>query len=503
MRKVYFLFLVFALSVTYGQTSLSFYHLGDATFQNSTLNPAYSPDARVFFGLPVLSGVHVHANNKFSYNQAIQKENGNNVINVTGLISNLQKNNFNSVHANIDLFHVGYNVPNGPGFTFAVRERVESDVLYPKSLLEFIWQGNGNQLGETIDFSNLGISTTHFREWALGISHQVDKKLRVGARVKFLQGISNISTPASLKATMEVHPQTYAWNVNTENFVIRTAGIRSYDAKHVISPGNSGFGVDVGFEYRVNRYLGFAGSIVDLGRISWKGDIENRQFNDTTFNYDGVNIKGIDDIAQSLQDSLFSKFETTKNSEAYSTWLPVKAYGTLIWRYTDQTQFLGTVGARMIQGQMKMLYGGGVRQKVGPLTVSGNVLKLPQQFFNIGAALAVRGGPVQYYLAVDQVINFSVPDARAIDFRTGMNFMIGRKAAPGLSGRGGVTTINSSKFKTGKNKGVVTGSFLGSKVKTKRREGIYSIIKKQKRRSVPKSVTPPKNQKNPNVRSKN
>ena len=57
-----------------GQTSLSFYHLGDATYQNSNLNPAYIPDGRWFIGLPVLSGVHVHANNKFSYNQLISKD---------------------------------------------------------------------------------------------------------------------------------------------------------------------------------------------------------------------------------------------------------------------------------------------------------------------------------------------------------------------------------------------------------------------------------------------
>ncbi len=501
MRKIYLILAVLFASTAFGQTSLSFYHLGDATFQNSTLNPAYSPDARIFFGLPVLSGIHIHANNKFSYNQAIKKEAGNNVVSVTSLLGDLQNNNLSSVNANIDLFHIGYNMPNGPGFTFAVRERLESDVLYPKELLEFVWQGNGNKLGETIDIGKMGISMTHFREWALGMSYQVDKQLSVGARLKYFQGFSNVSTPSNLKATLEVDPQTYAWDVNTENFVLRTAGLNSYNASYLVSPGNSGFGMDIGFEYRVNRYLGFAGSILDLGKISWKTDIENRQFNDTTFNYAGINIKGADDIGQSLQDSLFSKFKTVKNADAYSTWLPVKAYGTLIWRYTDQTQFLGTVGARMIQGQMKMLYGGGVRQKIGPLTVSANALKMPQHFFNIGAALAVRGGPVQYYIAADQVINFSVPDAKALDFRTGMNFMIGRKAGPGLGSRGAVTTFGSDKTKQGQNKGINTGSFLGSKVKTKRREGIYSIIKKQKRREVPKSATPPKNQKNPNVRS--
>lgn len=495
MRKVYLIVFFFSIvSAVSAQTSLSFYHLGDATFQNSGLNPAYMPDGRVFVGLPAISGIHVHVNNKFSYNQGIRKEGDNNVLSIGSIISNLQPNNLLSTHVNVSLFHLGYHIPKGPAISIFANERVETDVLYPRQFAEFIWEGNGNKLGDVIDLSGVGLNVSHFREIGIGIAHRVSPQLRVGARLKMYKGVLNASTPRNMNITTEVNSQTYAWNVETENAAFRTAGVgilREGDyAKHMLSPGNTGFGVDLGFEYNVNKYLSFAASVVDFGYISWNTDVKNKQFVDTTFTYSGVNIKGIQNYQQAVQDSLFDKFRTTVNNDPYKTWVPTKLYGSMIWKYTGNTHFIGTVGARYIHGQLKMLYGGGVKHIMGPMTVSLNGVKLPQQFFNVGAALAVRGGPVQYYIAADQIINFSVPDARAFDFRMGLNIIIGRSAATGPQSNSGATSFDDSRLRDGDNKGVTTNSFLGKRVKTKRSEGIYSVISKQEKRQVPDSIKP-------------
>lgn len=494
MRKFYLIISLLLSSLAFSQTSMSFYHLGDlATFQNSGLNAAHTPDARVFFGLPVMSGVHMHYNNKLSYNQLIRKEGTDNIVDVDGAISHLQANNLLSAQTNVSLFHLGYSVPNGPVFMLFANERIEGDFLYPKSLMEFVFQGNGPLLGDNIELGASGVSVSHFREIGIGMAHQVNRQLRVGGRFKLLQGVFNLSTPSNMVANLKVNPQTYEWQLEAENVVYRTAGMNNYDdVSTILSPGNGGIAVDVGFDFMVNRYLGFSASVSDIGWINWKNDIQSYQYADQTFSYAGVDMTNANDLTVALQDSLFDSFTTTENSDAYKTWLPAKAYGTLLWKYTDNTHFMGSVGARYINGQMKMLYGGGIKQKMGPLTATINAVKMPQHFFNVGAALMVRGGPVQYYVAMDQMVNFSATDFKAADFRTGINFTIGRRAAPGLQGRGSVTTLGKGGSRSGKNKGVSTGSFLGSKVKTKRREGIYSIIQRQKRRDVPASVRPPK-----------
>jgi hypothetical protein len=504
MRNVYLIaFLLMSGIVAQAQTSLSFYHLGDATFQNSLLNPAYSPDGRIFIGLPVISGVHVHYNNKFSYNQGIKTEGTDQVLSFGRIISELQTNNMLSAHANVSLFHFGYRLKQGPVISLSVNERMEGDFLYPKQLIEFVWQGNSAALGNVVELGATGINVSHFREFGLGVAHQLNDQLKVGARLKMYQGFLNLSTHRNMTANLEVNPQTYAWQLETQNTMLRSSGMNIYGGdgdlgKHLMSPGNSGFGLDLGFEYDVNKYLSFAASVTDFGFIGWNTDIENKQFSDTTFNYAGVNIKNLDNLQQTLQDSLFDKFSTSTNSDGYKTWVPTKAYGSIIWKYTENTHFIGSVGARYIHGQMKMLYGGGVRHSVGPLTASVNAVKLPQQFFNVGAALAVRGGPVQYYLAADQMLNFSAPDMRAFEVRTGVNIIIGRSSSGGSAGGAG-STFDSSRLREGKAKGISTGSFLGEQVKQKGREGIYGVIKKQERRKVPKSLKKPK-QKYPSKR---
>jgi len=504
MRKLYRIISIAILLVggfyAKAQNSLSFYHLGDATYQNSSLNPAYVPNGRVFIGLPALSGVHVGINNKFSYNQLISKEGNTNTIKISSLINELQKENMMNAQVNISLLHLGYRFQNGMMLSVFANERIETDVLYPKALAEFLFEGNTANLGETIEVGSMGINATHFREMGIGFAHELSPQLKVGVRLKMLQGFFNYSTPSSMVANLKVDPQTYAWELEAENIQFRSSGLNTY-GDNLVSAGNSGFGLDLGFEYNMSKYLGFAASITDIGFITWSNDIQNRVYEDTKFSYAGVDIKGINNLETTLTDSLFDQFKTKETSDGYKTWLPTKAYGSVIYRYTPDTHFIGTVGARYVMGELKMLYGGGVRQKLGPLTASVSAMRMPQHFFNLGAALAVRGGPVQYYVAADGLLSLSVPDAKTFDFRMGLNFIIGKSPFQGLSSRGSTTSIDDSKSKKGSNKGVSTGSFLGKKVKTKKREGIYSVIGKQKKRKIPKSLSPPKNQKNPNKRN--
>lgn len=466
--------------LAHGQNSLSFHHLGNATYQNSNLNPAYIPDGKVFIGLPVLSGVHAHINNKFSYNQLIHKEGDEHVVNVVDIIGDLQSQNMLNAQGNISLMHLGYRFSNGSVVSLFANERFEVDVLYPKSLIELLWKGYTVNTGETMKLGTMGINATHFREIGFGIAHQVKPQLKVGARVKLLLGFLNYSTPGNMVANLKIHPQTYAWDFRAENVVLRSSGVEEYGTNLVSGGGNAGFAIDGGFEYRMSQDWTFSGSITDLGFISWKSDINNVVLNDTTFNYSGINIINVDNIVKASKDSLVAKFSKAENTDAYKTWLPTKAYGSIIHQYTESTHLLGTIGIRYVQGQLKALYGVGLRQKLGPLTASINATRLPQHFFDLGVALAVRKGFVQYYVAADQLLSLSVPNAKAFDFRMGLNFIIDPPTSKESLSRG--------KTKSGGAKGISTGRFLGKKVKTKRREGIYSIISKQKKRKTPKSL---------------
>ncbi len=497
MKKsvIVILLLTCILSVK-AQTSVSFQHLGNATFQNNLINPSLIPDGKWFIGLPVLSGVHVNVNNKVSYNETFTKEGDRNIVDVRGkILPELQKQNMLSTKVDINLLHIGYKLDSGPLLSFTINERVEGDFLYSEQLVDYVFgAGNIDYLNTDTKISKVSLLASHFREFGLGLAAPVNDQLTVGIRGKYLVGFSNVSTPGNAKADLRSDGEAFQINANWENAQFRTSGLNILQTQngfsssdlssHLIMNGNKGLALDLGGTYKLNRYYTLTGSILDIGFINWKEDIDNEVLADTSFRYNGVNLEALGDIRQTLEDSLFSKFETDPNTDAYRAWLPITAQGSWIYHYSQKTDFYVTVGSRYIQRQFKMLYGGGVTQKFGKVfTGSLSVTKLPQQFFNVGAAIAVKGGPVQMYMAADQVINFSVTDAKAFDFRFGINFAI-----PGRQGDGNNESGLSRSPIQGA-KGLDTNVFLGKKVKTKKRDGIYSIIKRQKKRDVKNNKT--------------
>lgn len=471
--------IIFSLHAS-AQNSVSFYHLGSTTYQHTNFNPSWVPEGKIFIGLPGISGIHMNANNKLSYNQLFTKESGQVILDVDKALSNLQNQNMVTTSVGVSLFHFGIRFKQGAMLSVFANDRVEVDALYSKEMVKFLWRGNQPFLGEDIKVNNVGTKDTYFREIGIGFAYSPSDYLDIGVRGKYLIGFFDASTPHNFQATLNFNPETYAIDAEWKNATLRTSGVDIFQeeegdlASHLAMNGNAGFGIDLGATYHISPDYSIAGSITDLGFINWKEDITNYTLNDTTFFYDGVNLEdGIDDIEQVLRDSLFSIFETTENEDTYSSLLPVRATASWIYHYDKKTDIYATISSRFIQRQIKMLYGGGITRKFGKsFTLSASATKLPQQFFNVGTAFAVKGGPVQFYMAVDQMINFSVPDAKAFDFRLGINLILNEKRnkeqqlQPSVDGP----------------KGVDTYFFQGQPIKTKKREGIYSIIPKQRPR---------------------
>ncbi|MEM8939622.1 MAG: DUF5723 family protein [Bacteroidota bacterium] len=487
MRFTVITILAFLIVRLEAQNSVSFFHLGNTTFQNTYLNPSLIPEGKTFIGLPLLSGIHVHFNSKLSYNEVFTKENDEILVDVYGkILPNLQRNNLFSAHVNVNLFHLGIKTKKGMLIGFMANERVEADAVYSRDLVDFFWNGNDQFLNRDIKPSDAGIKGTHFREIGLSLAAPINERLTLGAKGKFLVGFLDISTPGNFNARLNSSGEAFQVDAEWKNYAIRTSGFDIYDgnegslSSHLVMNSNNGLALDLGATYRLHRNYTITGSILDIGYIRWKEDIYTEALNDTTFRYDGVQLDNLGTIVQTVQDSLLDRFVTTENNDPYTSWLPVKVYGSWIYHYSQKTDIHLTTGSRIIQRQAKMLYGLGIIHRFGKVfTASVSATKLPQQFINLGAAFALKGGPIQMYLAADQMVNYSVPDMRLFDFRFGINFIFEKKDAKG-NGRGG---YYNKPFKA-RAKGYDTNIFLGKKVKTKKREGIYSIIKRQKRREL-------------------
>ncbi|MFT6865732.1 MAG: hypothetical protein ACJA08_000557 [Cyclobacteriaceae bacterium] len=484
------------------QTSLSFYNLGDATFQNASYNPAFVPHGKVFFGLPGLSGIHLHYNNRLSYSEVVSKlESGGSKVDLRKGLNNLGINNMLSIHSTISLLHFGIVANNGMSFSIFANERIEADLLYDNKVMNFIIRGNTTVIDQKIQVGKTRISATHFREYGIGVTYpSSDAGVVLGARVKYLQGFFNMSTPENQSAYLATNGETYVLTGDVSDFIVRSSGLNIAKGEtgdigsHLISNANRGFAVDLGFDWTVNKYNRISASLTDLGYIAWKEDIENRFVADTSFSYSGFDLENISNLESMVQDSLIDRFSIDKNQKAYNTLIGPKAY--LSWTYKVNEyggNMVSSLGMRYIQGKMKFLLGAGYQHKFGNFFVgSVNVTKLPQQFFNVGAALAVKGGPVQFYLAADQIYNFDVTKFQSFDFRVGINFIFGkRNGSDEQTRRGATTTISTEKVKK-KGPGFnQSQSFMGRRVQVLRQEEIYNIIPKQGRRDPAEYMSEP------------
>lgn len=457
-----------------GQTSLSFHHLGNATFQNTLINAAYIPEGKIFFGLPAMSGVHLNYNNKLSYNNVFTKIDNALIVDTDKLLSKLQKNNMASIEANIALLHAGFTTPSGASIYLFANERIQADILYPKSLIEFVVDGNAGLAGETLKIGNTQFNISHFREMGVGYRYFIeDMNLGLGFRLKYFQGFYNISSPGNFTADIVTERENYQLRLEMQNAALRTSGQQIYAgqegdlATHLISNGNTGFGLDFGFEFDVGQFVTVAGSVNDIGFISWKEDIRTQTLGDTSLRYTGIDLRGIDNVVDVIKDTLVGKFDSYEtNQDPYNAMLAPRAYLSGKIHLTSVNDVTTTVAARYVQGQLKMLYGIGVNHEIGQFLVASiNATKYPQQIPNIGAAIAVKGGPAQFYLAVDQVAYWSVPDFKSLDFRIGINFIFGRSEDQGARSRS-------------------KSHFLGTEVEVRGQDGIYQIIDRQKRRAV-------------------
>ena len=155
------------------QEGTSFYHLGSATIQSTAFNAAYFPKGDFFVGLPVLSGISLYANNRFSYDDVVIKNGDINEINLDKLVSSMGAANSFSLHGTISLAHIGFRAPSGLGVSLFANERLAANFIYPKEIAEFLFKGNGDMVGRKIDIGKFGASINYYREYGLGLAYDL------------------------------------------------------------------------------------------------------------------------------------------------------------------------------------------------------------------------------------------------------------------------------------------------------------------------------------------
>lgn len=289
----------------------SAYFTGDYKFRHN-LNPAYGNE-QGYVSLPAFGNLNVRTQGNFGLGDVLfdnprygidsdKKKTTfmNPYISTSDALAGFSKGN-NRINADVDLTVLSVGFKGFGGYnTISVDARTNMGMTLPYDLFEFA-KNTGNS---SYVLDDIGVHAQSFVQVALGHSRQIDKKLRVGAKLKLLLGVAradaqitnlraDLSAPEkwtmSGSAVADVLMKGFSFKEERKDY--KEDGKGGYDRVNdmdVDGPGVGGFGmaVDLGAVYKINDDWTVSAALVDLGFISWNNDMRavNRQ---STFEFGG------------------------------------------------------------------------------------------------------------------------------------------------------------------------------------------------------------------------
>ena len=256
MRVIAFALLyIFSIHLVSAQQELGTSTLGHV-WQVNQLNPGVIPNSKFVVSLP---GVY---NNLRITNITLedlegQNQEGKKVLDIDNAINQLADQD-NIIRENLAIQTLGFGMALGDFFIQASHGiRFNGFINYPKTFPQLVWQGNGQFVGQTVEFGP-DFHLEGFHEWSLGLAYQVNDNISVGGRFKLLSGIAYASTEKTF-LSLTTDEEFYELELDTD-YLINSSNSFEYG-------GFDDLNLDFSFEQLDSRdlFTDNAGAAFDIG----------------------------------------------------------------------------------------------------------------------------------------------------------------------------------------------------------------------------------------------
>lgn len=416
------------------QSNLSFYPL-DEQFNAFDYNPAFltSPEKFTFSIFP-MAGMNLITNNQAILREAAKKSS-------MGVISeSYYKDLFNrlldktSFHESIDLTFLNFTYGSKKGFfNFRIKDRQFLDASVNGEVTNFIFKTDIRSAAVD-QVQHFPIKAMHYREYSLGYSFtSPDKRLLAGVRGKlyfgkfaFYSAIDGSLSQAQgtdygLKTQGMIYISFPHETVRSSDGDIYTIDLNNASIKdYLFNSGNPGAGVDLGIVYKINPALSLSMSVIDLGRISWKNNLNSRNMDKIfTLNYPSYDVSfhsGIPILTKKENvpySDTFNFFDQQNDTSSFHTNLPTTLYAGLKYQVnpgllvslTDRYVAMKNLGYNSLSMAANM-------ELNKKLTASMGYSIIGNSYFNIPLALLLKQNFGQMYVGTDNLL-FLLSPAKA------------------------------------------------------------------------------------------
>ncbi|MFT4522875.1 MAG: hypothetical protein ACI8ZN_001827 [Bacteroidia bacterium] len=430
------------------QDNLTLYNMKTVP-QRIAINPALKSDAGSFVGFPLVSSQQFgFTNSTLSLGavlSTIEQGNGDTTyLNLTKFAGLMKKTNFFGIDYSTDLLGIGFSIGKknylylSSSLTFAAR------INYPGDLIALITEGNGGKnLDRTFNF-DFGFDQIAYADFGLGYSRKLmDDKLTVGARYRYIKGISAFNTERN-DLTFHTNPHGYDLTVSADLKFNASNSVGSMDSlndmanfdpteltmQDVLQSKNSGYALDFGMEYRLTSAITITASVRNIGKITWNTNVINAvsEHPGASYPFTGVDIDDLEperprEIMGRIADTLIDRFRLKQTNTSFTTGLFASFY-------------LGGNYNIMKDHNVGVLFSGGVYQSyINPaitlswnskltnvLAISSSYTIANNSFANLGLGFSLNLGPIQLYAVSDNLVGVFFPnDVQNLSARVGIN----------------------------------------------------------------------------------
>ena len=436
---LYLLLVFFTLNLS-GQQNHLMYFARDLP-QANYLNPAYQIPCKWWVGVPVLSSLHLnYANSLFSFNSLFPGDANGRNLDLNSQVNKINRNNFIGLETHITLFGLGYR-KNDWYYNFMITEKAEVDLFLSKGFVGFAWNGNAASIGETIKIKNTGIYLNHYREYAFGVSKQVNDNLLAGVKAKILFGKFNATTTRT-KASLTTSEHEYYLDADY-NVLVRTSLVDNFDIENaegsvnredysqpneiiplLLNRKNPGIAFDAGFVYQYNERTNINASLIDIGFIRWRSHLN-------TFESDGeYSFYGISEDNQytvSDKDFFLDTLDFEETHKKYFKLLPPKLNAGIQYAILPRLNANFLITSKLYPEKWV---------NTASLTFDSQILNWLYlttgytiqygSYNNVGLGFILGRSPIQFYAFTDNLTGMIWPQTtRNINLRFGLNINLG------------------------------------------------------------------------------
>lgn len=319
----------------------------DEVAERNNLNPALTPNCNFYFDFIVLPNLYLNVgNNNFTLKDLIYNQNGKATTFLSSpeaidkFYNKLYRESTINANFRLNILSFGFQARKNY-FTFDMGLQSDVSAHIPRDIFKLALYGTPDAEGvNTFDFSHLGVNATLYSNISLGYMYRINKKITVGAKVKFLMGYANVNTSIN---KLNLNTSRKEWSMETDGRVtaslpitfntnedgsIDFESLALADPSDLITmlykPAGLGFAADLGIKYEPIKHLVLSASVTDLGFIDWSkntfvGSMQGSHIVDNIIDYTVGDSLTLSEKVLGIGNEVLETIHVDEKGEPYRT----------------------------------------------------------------------------------------------------------------------------------------------------------------------------------------